>query len=119
MRRPSVKIRVGSKEIQQTIFNGNYHGKYCLQKLLGRKITTLVCVTRGMIRAYLIFKHQFNNKSYKNESLKFKYIQSQRYRNTSNLMHFGNIYFDPLHVSLWSCGCIYDTKKPKSRPSYA
>ena len=28
------------------------------QKWLGRKITTLVCVTPGMIRAYLIFKHR-------------------------------------------------------------
>ena len=35
------------------------------QKWLGRKITTLVCVTRGMIRDYLIFKHKFNNTSYK------------------------------------------------------
>ena len=35
------------------------------QKWLGRKITTLVCVTRGMIRAYLIFKHKFNNTTYK------------------------------------------------------
>ena len=35
------------------------------QKWLGRKITTLVCVTRGMIWAYLIFKHKFNNTSYK------------------------------------------------------
>ena len=35
------------------------------QKRLGRKIATLVCVTRGMIRAYLIFKHKFNNTSYK------------------------------------------------------
>ena len=35
------------------------------QKWLGRKITTLVCVTRGMIRAYLIFKHIFNNTSCK------------------------------------------------------
>ena len=32
---------------------------------LGRKIATLVFVTRGMIRAYLIFKHKFNNTSYK------------------------------------------------------
>ena len=35
------------------------------QKSFGRKTTTLVCVTRGMIRAYLIFKHKFNNTSYK------------------------------------------------------
>ena len=35
------------------------------QKWLGRKITTLVCVTRGMIRAYFIFKLKFNNMSYK------------------------------------------------------
>ena len=34
-------------------------------KWLGRKITTLVCVTRGMIQSYLIFKHKFNNVSYK------------------------------------------------------
>ena len=26
---------------------------------------SVVCVTRGMIRAYLIFKHNFNNTSYK------------------------------------------------------
>ena len=35
------------------------------QKWLGRKITTLVCVTRGMIRAYFNFKLKFNNMSYK------------------------------------------------------
>ena len=35
------------------------------QKGLGRKITTLLCVTRGMIKAYLIFKHKFNKTSYK------------------------------------------------------
>ena len=34
-------------------------------KWLGRKNTTLVCVTRGMIRAYLNFKDQLNNKSYR------------------------------------------------------
>ena len=35
------------------------------QKWLGLKITTLVYVTRGMIRAHLIFKHKVNNASYK------------------------------------------------------
>ena len=35
------------------------------QKRIGRKITTLVCVTRGIIRAYFIFKHKFYNTSYK------------------------------------------------------
>ena len=35
------------------------------QKWLGRKIITLVCVTRGMIRANLIFKHKCNNMSYR------------------------------------------------------
>ena len=35
------------------------------QTWLGRKITTLVCVTRGMIWAYFLFKHKFNNTSYK------------------------------------------------------
>ena len=34
------------------------------QKWLGRKIITLLCVTRGMIQAYLIFKHKFNKTSY-------------------------------------------------------
>ena len=47
------------------------------------------------------------------ESLKFKIIQSQSYRNTSNVMHFGKVYFDPLHVSLRFCGRIYDTKNLK------
>ena len=40
-------------------------------------------------------------------------MQSQSYRNTSNVMHFGKVYFDPLHVSLRFCGCIYDTKNLK------
>ena len=78
------------------------------QKWLGRKITTLGCVIRGMIQAYLILKHKFNNTSFK-----FKNIQSQSYRNTSNVMHFGKVYFYPLHISLRSCGCIYDTKNLK------
>ena len=35
------------------------------QKWLGRKNTTLVCVTRRLIRAYLNFEHQSNNMSYR------------------------------------------------------
>ena len=35
------------------------------QKWLGRKNTTELCVTRGMNRAYLNFKHQFHNITYR------------------------------------------------------
>ena len=68
-----------------------------LQKWLGRKNTTLLCVTRMMNRSYFNFKHQYNNLTYKTESLKLINIQSQCYRNTSKLMQFGKVYFDPLY----------------------
>ena len=35
------------------------------QKWIGRENNTLVCVTLRMIRAYLNFKHQFINMSYR------------------------------------------------------
>ena len=71
------------------------------QKLLCHKNTALVIVTPRMNRAYLNFKHQFNN-VLQTESLKFKNIQSKSYRNTSKVMHFGKAYFDPctFHYSL-------------------
>ena len=46
-------------------------------------------------------------------SLKMASILSQSYRNSSNVMHFGKIYFDPLRVSLGPWGCIYDNKTIK------
>ena len=44
------------------------------------------------------------------ESLKLKVVQSQSYRNTSKVMHFGKVYFDPLHDLLGPCGYIYDNR---------
>ena len=35
------------------------------QKWLGRKNTTLHCVTRMMNRSYLYFKHQYHNLTYR------------------------------------------------------
>ena len=47
------------------------------QKWLGRKNTTLLCVTHRINRTYLNFKHQFHNMTYRLILLKLKNIQSQ------------------------------------------
>ena len=39
--------------------------KYGKRFVMGITIGSTVNVTRGVIRAYLIFKHEFNNTSYK------------------------------------------------------
>ena len=73
-----------------------------------KNTTTLICVTRRMIRAYLNFKQQFDSMSYRLGTSSFK-LSSR----TSKVMPFGKVYFDPFHVSLRPCGCIYDNKNLK------
>ena len=51
-------------------------------------------------------------------------MQSQCYRNTSKVMDFEEVYYDPLHVLFGPFDCIYDNKNLKlngrmcNRPDY-
>ena len=114
-----IKIRISLKEKSSFLMENNLLWELPLkvllssQKWLGRKNTTLVCVTRKMILAYLNFEHQSNNMSYRLSLLKLKNFPVTKLQKHVKSDHFGKVYFDPLHVSLRSRDCMYDIKNLK------